>query len=316
MAVINTYETFEGRTGSDDSKLQVSLVRSFIVQTDSMSDDVPDLFGSNLPALFSVHPNFARAWCIGRTASQMEDPYFWKVTCSYSSNIDTIAPSSTPSAPQTPEVANQNKGASPSEKASEDNINPLTRPTDIDFSSSDKEWVLEEDYSAVPKALVNGNGERFDPPVMSHRPLLNMKLEFNSAEFIATTWMGRVKCVNTGAFSGFAARTMLLDKVTAKRVYENGCKYWRISLEFLLDKTNWDAVILNHSYMAIKNGTLQTARDIAGNVLPNGVIVQGVTGVPLAPGVAPTEQNGGFLRFRIYENIDFSWLTPIYNKIL
>ena len=316
MAVTNTYETFEGRTGSDDSKLQVSLVRSFIVQTDDVADDVPSLFGTNLPALFSQHPTFERAWCIGRTASQMEDPYFWKVTCSYSSNIDTVAPSSTPSAPQTPEVANQNKGASPEEKASEENLNPLTRPTDVDFSTSDKEYVLDEDYSATPKAMVNGNGERFDPPIMTHRPLLNMKLEFNSATFIALDWMARVKCVNTATFSGFAARTMLLDKVTAKRVYESGFKYWRISLEFLLDKDNWDAVVLNHSYREWNGTELITARDIAGNVLPNGVIILGDTGIPLDHGVSPTEGNGGFLRFRIYDDISFAWLLPIYRKIL
>ena len=316
MAVTNTYETFEGRTGSDDSKLQVSLVRGFIVQTDDVADDVPSLFGTNLPALFSQHPTFERAWCIGRTASQMEDPYFWKVTCSYSSNIDTVAPSSTPSAPQTPEVANQNKGASPEEKASEENLNPLTRPTDIDFSTSDKEYVLDEDYSATPKAMVNGNGERFDPPVMTHRPLLNMKLEFNSATFIALDWMSRVKCVNTATFSGFAARTMLLDKVTAKRVYESGFKYWRISLEFLLDKDNWDAVVLNHSYREWNGTSLITARDIAGNVLPNGVVIIGTTGIPLDHGVFPTEANEGFLRFRIYDDISFAWLLPIYRKIL
>jgi hypothetical protein len=316
MAVTNTYETFEGRTGSDDSKLQVSLVRSFIVQTDDVTDDVPSLFGTNLPALFSQHPTFERAWCIGRTASQMEDPYFWKVTCSYSSNIDTVAPSSTPSAPQTPEVANQNKGASPEEKASEENLNPLTRPTDVDYSTSDKEYVLDEDYSATPKAMVNGNGERFDPPVMTHRPLLNMKLEFNAATFTALDWMSRVKCVNTAAFQGFAARTILLDKVTAKRVYESGYKYWRISLEFLLDKDNWDAVVLNHSYREWNGTELITARDIAGNVLPNGVIILGDTGIPLDHGVAPTEGNGGFLRFRIYDDISFAWLLPIYRKIL
>ena len=160
MAVLNTYETFEGRTGSDDSKRQVSLVRSFIVQTDDVTDDVPDLFGFNLPALFSQHPKYERAFCIGRTASQMEDPHFWKITCSYNSNIDTVAPSSTPSASQPPEVANQNKGASPEEKASEANEDPLTRPTDIDFSTSDKEYVLDEDYSTPAKAMVNGNNER------------------------------------------------------------------------------------------------------------------------------------------------------------
>lgn len=316
MAVVNTYETFEGRTGSDDSKLQVSLVRSFIVQTDAMSDDVPSLFGENLPALFSQHPSYERAFCIGRTASQMEDPFFWKVTCSYNSNIDTVSPSSTPSAAQTPEVANQNKGASPEEKANEANANPLTRPTDIDFSTGDKEWVLDKDFSTPRKPMVNGNGERFDPPVMSHKPLLTMKLEFNSATFVALTWMARVKCVNTDAFSGFPARSMLLDKVTAKRVYENGVKYWRISLEYLLDKESWDALVLNHSYTEWNGTSLITARDIAGNALPNGVVIIGTTGIPLDHGVLPTEANEGFLRFRIYDDIDYAYLTPIYRKIL
>ena len=315
MAVTNTYETFEGRTGSDDSKRQVSLVRSFIVQTDAVSDDVPSLFGNNLPALFSQHPSYERAWCIGRTASQMEDPYFWKITCSYNSNIDTVAPSSTPSAAQTPEVASQNKGASPEEKANEANENPLTRPTDVDFSTAEKEYVLDTDFGGRGP-MVNGNGERFDPPVMASHPLLVMKLEFNSATFIALDWMDRVKCVNTQSFSGFGPRTMLLDKVTAKRVYENGTKYWRISLEYLLNKENWDADILNHSYMAIKNGVLQTARDISGHALPNGVVVQGTTGVPLPMGTPPTIGNGGYLRFRIYDDISYAYLLPIYRKIL
>jgi len=316
MAVTNTYETFEGRTGSDDSKRQVSLVRSFIVQTNDVADDVPNLFGENLPALFSQHPKYERAFCIGRTASQMEDPHIWKITCSYNSNIDTVAPSSTPSASQPPEVASQNKGASPEEKANEANENPLTRPTDIDFSTVDKEYVMTEDFSDPVKPMINGNGERFDPPVMASRPLLAMKLEFNSATFIALDWMDRVKCVNTNTFSGFGPRTMLLDKVTAKRVYENGTKYWRISLEYLLNKENWDAEILNHSYMAIKDGVLQTAVDLPGRPLPNGVIVQGTTGVPLAAGVNPTLNNGGFLLFRLYDDIPYTYLTPIYRKIL
>jgi hypothetical protein len=316
MAVTNTYETFEGRTGSDDSKRQVSLVRSFIVQTDNVADDVPDLFGFNLPAMFSQHPKYEKAFCIGRTASQMEDPHFWKITCSYNSNIDTVAPSSTPSASQPPEVASQNKGASPEEKANEANENPLTRPTDVDYSTSDKEYVLDEDYFPTPRALVNGNKERFDPPIMAQRPILNMKLEYNAATFTALEWMDRVKCVNTASFQAFGARTILLDKVSAKRVYENGTKYWRISLEFLLDRNDWDAVILNHSYRELKNGTLQTARDVAGNALPNGVILAGATGIPLAAGVSPTIANGGFLLFRIYEDISFAWLIPIYRKIL
>ena len=316
MAVVNTYETFEGRTGSDDSKRQVSLVRSFIVQTNAMTDDVPSLFGENLPAMFSQHPSYEKAFCIGRTASQMEDPYFWKITCSYNSNIDTVAPSSTPSAAQTPEVANQNKGASPEEKASEANENPLTRPTDVDFSTVDKEFVLMDDFSDPQKPILNGNGERFDPPIMASRPAVAMKLEYNAATFLATTWMGRVKCVNNATFGDFAARTILLDKVTAKRVYENGVKYWRISLEFLLDQNTWDAVVLNHSYREWNGTELITARDIAGNVIPNGVIILGDTGIPLDRGDDPTEGNGGYLRFRIYEDISFAWLLPIYRKIL
>ena len=316
MAVTNTYETFEGRTGSDDSKLQVSLVRSFIVQTDDVADDVPSLFGTNLPALFSQHPSYERAYCIGRTASQMEDPYFWKVTCSYNSNIDTVAPSSTPSAAQTPEIANQNKGASPEEKANEANANPLTRPTDVDYSTVDKEYVIMDDFGDPQKPVINGNGERFDPPIMGMRPTISMKVEYNAATYLATTWMDRVKCVNIAAFQDFGPRTILLDKASAKRVYENGVKYWRMTLEFLIDKNKWDAVVLNHSYTEWNGTSLITARDIAGNVLPNGVIILGDTGIPLAHGDDPTEGNGGYLRFRIYEEISFAWFLPIYKKIL
>lgn len=307
MAVTNTYETFEGRTGSDDNKYQVALSRTFIVQTNDVTDHVPDLFTYiNLPWIYSQHPNFEFAYCVSRSATQMEDPFFWKVTCNYSSTLTA----------NSPEIASQNKGSSPEEKAEEANVNPLNRPTDIDFSTVDKEYVMTEDFSTPVKPLINGNGERFDPPVMGSRPLLAMKLEFNSATFIALDWMDRVKCVNTNSFSGFGPRTMLLDKVTAKRVYENGTKYWRISLEYLLNKENWDAEILNHSYTEWNGTKLIAAKDIAGNALPNGVIIMGDTGIPLDHGVAPSLANGGFLEFRLYDDIPYTYLTPIYRKIL
>lgn len=314
MAVTDVAETFEGRSGSNDSKLQVSLTRTFIVRTNSNYDDVPAVISAvGIPLMFSVHPSYAFAFCVGRSASQSEDPQFWKVTCSYSSNLDTVSPSATPSAPQTPEVAKQQQGSAPNERVE----SPLARPTDVDFSTNDRPRLLLADYHTPPLAVVNAIREKFDPPVETERPILNMRLEFNTASFVALDWLERVKTTNAATFSGFPARSMFLDRMSAKRVYENNVKYWRVSLDIALDKELWDILVLNHSYRELDPATNEViaACDRSGKPLPNGVILDD-DGYRLDDGVDPTEANGGFIRFYKYKPVSWAWLTPIYNNIL
>jgi hypothetical protein len=313
MAVINTTETFEGRSASDDSKAQVTMRRTFLVRTNSNYDDAATVAQGNIPAMFSVHPNFSKAFVVGRDFQPTEDPQLWKVVVSYSSNLDTVTPSSSPSAPQTPEVAKQQQGSSPAERV----VNPLLRPTDVDFSTVDRPKLLLQDYHTTPLAVVNAIFEKFDPPVETERPVLNMHLEFNTATFFAADWMDRVKTVNNAAFSGYPARSMFLDRITSKRVYENEVKYWRISLDIALDKELWDILVLNHSYCEIDPDTsdIVAAVDKSNKPLPNGVILD-EDGYRLDAGVEPTELNGGLIRFYKYKPISWSWLTPIYNNIL
>ena len=313
MAVINTTETFEGRSASDDSKAQVTMRRTFLVRTNNNYDDAPVVATAAIPAMFSVHPSYSKAFVVGRDFQPMEDPQLWKVVVSYSSNLDTVTPSSSPSAPQTPEVAKQQQGSSPAERV----VNPLLRPTDVDFSTVDRPKILIKDYQTPSLAVTNSIFERFDPPVETERPLLNMHLEFNTSTFLATDWLERIKTTNGSTFSSWPARSLLLDSMTAKRVYENEVKYWRVSLNILMDNELWDVLVLNHSYCEISpvSGDIVTATDVANKALPNGVILD-EDGYRLDAGVEPTEANGGLIRFYKYNPATWSWLTPIYNNIL
>lgn len=313
MAVTSTTETFEGRTGSDDSKSQVSLTRTFLIRTDSAYDDVPAVSsGSSIPSMWSAHPSYSAAFVVGRSFAQMEDPLLWKATISYSSNVDTVAPSNSPSAPQSPEVAKQQQGSAPAERV----VNPLLRPTDVDFSTVDRPKILLQDYHTTPLAVVNSIFEKFDPPIETERPILNMHLEFNTETFLAADWLDRVKTVNDAAFSGYPARSMFLDRLTAKRVYENEVKYWRVTLDIALDKELWDILVLNHSYCEIHetSGDIVTATNGAIPA-PNGVILD-EDGYRLPANTEPTEANGGLIRFYKYKPASWSWLTPIYDNIL
>lgn len=313
MAVINTTETFEGRSASDDSKAQVTMRRTFLVRTNNNYDDAPVVATAAIPAMFSVHPNYSKAFVVGRDFQPTEDPQLWKVVISYSSNLDTVTPSSSPSAPQTPEVAKQQQGSSPAERV----VNPLLRPTDVDFSTVDRPKILLTDYHDPSLPVINSVYEKFDPPVETERPLINMHLEFNTSTFVALDWLPRIKTVNISAFSGFPARSLLLDSLTAKRVYENEVKYWRVSLNIIMDNELWDILVLNHSYCEVDPDTsdIISAVDKSNKPLPNGVILDD-DGYRLAAGIEPTEANGGLIRFYKYKPASWSWLTPIYNNIL
>lgn len=313
MAVISTTETFEGRSASDDSKNQVSLRRTFLVRTNSNYDDAPVVATAAIPAMFQVHPTYTQAFVVGRDFQPTEDPQLWKVNVSYSSNPDAVSPSNSPSSPQTPEVAKQQQGSAPSERV----VNPLLRPTDVDFSTVDRPKLLLKDYHDPSLPVINSVYEKFDPPLETERPLIQMHLEFNTQNFLVLDWLPRIKTVNLSAFSGFPARSMLLDSMTAKRVYENEVKYWRVSLNIVMDNETWDALVLNHSFCEVDETTGQiiTAVDRSNKPLPNGVILD-EDGYRLDSGVEPTELNGGFIRFYKYKPISWSWLTPIYNNIL
>lgn len=312
MAVTGVVETFDGRSASDDSKNQVTMRRTFLVRTNNNYDDAVTVATAGIPAMYSVHPAYPKAFVVGRDFQPQEDPQLWKVVVSYSSNLDTITPASTPSAPQTPEVAKQQQGSAPAERVA----NPLLRPTDVDFSTVDRPRILLQDYHTTPLAVVNSIFEKFDPPIETERPILNMHLEFNTATFLVSDWLDRVKTVNNAAFSGYPARSMFLDRLTAKRVYENEVKYWRVTLDIALDKELWDVLVLNHSYCEIDANTndIVTATDKSGKPAPNGVILD-EDGYRL-DGVEPTEANGGLIRFYKYKPASWSWLTPIYNNIL
>lgn len=312
MAVTGVVETFDGRSASDDSKNQVTMRRTFLVRTNNNYDDAVTVATAGIPAMYSVHPAYPKAFVVGRDFQPQEDPQLWKVVVSYSSNLDTITPSSSPSAPQTPEVAKQQQGSAPDERVA----NPLQRPTDCDFSTVDRAKILIVDYHNPALPVINSLYEKFDPPVETERPILNMHLEFNTATFLASDWIDRVKTVNQSSFSGYPARSMFLDRMTAKRVYENEVKYWRISLDIALDKELWDVLVLNHSYNERDQETDLIITACTGSIpCANGVILN-EDGYRLADGVQPTEANGGFIRFYKYKPSDWSWLTPIYNNIL
>ena len=310
MAVTGVLELFEGRSGSVDSKGQTALARVFMVRTDNLSDDaVTAIAYSGVPELWSVHPNSNKSFCVSRNATQMEDGYLWKVAVNYSSNMDTTSGAT---APQTPEVAGQQKGSAPGERVE----NPLDRPTDVSYSISESSSVAYYDYHEPPKAYVNALKEKFDPPIEAPDPILNMSLEFNTASFSALEWLHRLKTVNDSTFFDFAPRTLMLDKVSAKRVYENGIKYWRVSIEVVINELTWDIQVLNHSYrekIAV-TGFVQVASD-KGIVLPNGVILDDA-GYRLPLGTDPTLNNGGLIYFKKYKPVSYTWLAEIYNRII
>lgn len=143
MAVVEIEEQFAGRRGGSGEKNAREYVRVWLVTTDD-PDDGPLTVRAAIAASKGVavgvpyktdKESDLGALCKGTTEDQVQDNLHWLVTASYGSNVDE----------------------------SEQEENPLLRPTEIEFDSEQFQRPAEKDIEGEP--ILNSAGEQYEQPV-------------------------------------------------------------------------------------------------------------------------------------------------------
>lgn len=325
MAYTYFAEVAEGRSGSVDQRYQRSYKRTFLVKTSS-STYGPYYAGSHpsLPAVWTVHPEDAYAYCTGFSVDQDQgDPLLWRVVASYAYNADTASSggsggSSGGTGPTgNPAIDTQQQGQAPADRIQ----SPLSRPRDYQISgATSTTTVLTDVTSGNP--IQNSAGDLFFPPVEKNIYGGLVTVGLNNATAPSNAWFTARGKTNAASLTigvyTFVARTCRLNDVSASLVYENGVSYWRWTLVFEVKPLNstWTTnsfTLASAGGAPIELGWMavlldQGKRDQAGNDLLDSITGLPVTqpvlldgsGARLAP--AGTEK---YRAFHIYPTVTF-----------
>ncbi len=136
---------------------------------------------------------------------------------------------------------------SQSDQNETDDINAVDRPTIVTWDSEYGEEVLHRDFSTPRKAIVTPIGHAFDPP-MTKRVIFPVAIiERFEATFAPATIVAYEDHVNSADFFGVAAGRVLMAKITAKQVVEDGSKLWQVTyrLRFAIHEDGFTSMPLN-----------------------------------------------------------------------
>jgi hypothetical protein len=106
------------------------------------------------------------------------------------------------------------------------------RPIMLEWDSEYGERVLYKDFSTPPKSCVSSNGERFDPPLTTPVVYPVLSATRYQTTFSVATKLQYENKVNSVAWNGAAAYSVLCTSIRASQVVEDGAKLWRVTYRF------------------------------------------------------------------------------------
>jgi hypothetical protein len=206
------------------SGLSFGMSGEFLVVTDSknVSREEVLLLTPGLPIVGLQYGPFA-ATCTSKTATRRTDnALYWDVACEF-------------------ETANEQQ------KSQNNDPDPTTWvPVFKVDSFISKPRVITVDKSSTPKPIRNSAKQPFEEPLTVNRLLAQFSFtQFENASQTIDDIMERNECVNDSTFSGFAARTLLLNVTGAELGYWGGFAAWRCTYSVTYDPDTHDVKLLD-----------------------------------------------------------------------
>lgn len=178
--------------------------------------------------------------------------------------------------------------------------NPLSRPTEISFSSQKytrplvRAWGTgkittinvegeEQLYStsALTTAVINSAGEAFDPPIEMDDSRPTLTFTRNEGGFDTLLPATYQDAVNSDSFFGYNPLTVKCSRISAVSTFESGFSYWKVTYEFEINFNTWRFMPLDQgTRYKDANGKVQNAFDRNGAPVSKPILLNGA-GRPL-----------------------------------
>lgn len=278
----------QGRTGLSFS----SSIEFLVVASDTtVTREEILLFTPGLPVVGVVYGAIG-ATCVSKDCKRRTDhALYWDVTCEF-------------------ETAR--------EEQRQDQNNPSPDPTTwipifkVDsFISKPRVVTVDKTPAAAgnvnfgfpgPYTIHNSARQPFDEPLTVNRLLAQFScVQFEDPTQDLDIIMDRNEKVNSLSFAGFGARTLLLNVVGAELGTFGGFYAWRISYQCTYDAATHDVLLLDVGSCFLDGGTTAT-----GNQRPYKDTIEQYRIVGNLNGTGGKATNASTLRFRIYDEVDFS----------
>lgn len=237
MAVISVNEHWEGREGSITSEPSARSSRTFIVLTDSITDDDQTVLAHpSIPSPGDVHPNNAGLGVSSVTAAPSsggELSTCWMVSVEYTTFSGSLLPEQT-------------------------EPNPLARPVRIlNVTWGEYEQAMEKAYikeagvfSEVKYAVTSNVGEPYDPPQMTRHfyPILTLTKNYSNLNLDDIAYYSDK--LNSNTFTAFG---LSVEKhqcwcgpiASSEQRSENGVLYYEYTFTFSFRTETWNIPIAN-----------------------------------------------------------------------
>lgn len=303
MSVIKVTELWKGQASVNQGHEKQS-VRTFEVKFNS--SDTPAARPvlaltatdgtTSIPAYGAVHPGSSIQFVREKSVSETVSPLIFRVTVIY-----------------------RNAAGFTSRKEPDDNVNPLSRDTEISYSFADEDVQIDEDIDG--NAITNSAGETPDPPITKTVSDLLIEVVNNESSFSATTAMNYKNKVNSSSFMGFAAGLVKCEDYSGTKMYDSVYgEYWQVRKVFRVRYASvggvnkgWKKRLLDQGFRET-DGTDDagkpkykaiTAADDDGKLIPvsEPVLLNG-SGAKLADAGTPV-----WLEYDVYDEASFSGLV-------
>lgn len=186
-----------------------------------------------------------------------------------------------------------------------DDDNPLNHPADIFWDSEEVREALTKDLDNKP--IINSALQRFETAVEAVRRRRVITIVKNLETWNDSIAVAFEECVNSGAFLGYSARTVMCRKIAARRVFSSNMYYFQVTFIFVWDRLGWKTRVVDVGTAELVSSTPSLVwREIgfnSGTPMTGGVLLNGsglkATGNPPTPYIH---------EFRVHNEANFASL--------
>lgn len=163
-------------------------------------------------------------------------------------------------------------------------LNPLTRPPDIDWGGEVQSEVMYKDLDGT--AILNSAKDRYDP--MPEREILGgcVTITRNETANPATSIETYSLTTSSDGYGG-TADIAKMGVITARKTYENGIPYWQVRYPISFKRDGWRYKVVDNGHRKLTgDGKRRRIHDDVGQTSPVPCLLDGAGG-ELAPEGSP-----------------------------